>query len=108
MLAGLDSAGGKTAFLTGPFYYYSLALLAILAFLAWRLVHSPLGLHMRAVRDNPQKAAYLGVKVQRTRLWAFVISAVYCSHCWRADRHGFGPQPPGTRLLDAISAPSSS
>jgi branched-chain amino acid transport system permease protein len=79
LLAGLDSAGGKTAFLTGPFYYYSLALLAILAFLAWRLLHSPLGLHMRAVRDNPQKAAYLGVKVQRTRLWAFVISAVYCS-----------------------------
>ncbi len=79
LLAGIDSGGGKTAFLTGPFYYYSLGLLALLAFLAWRAVHSPLGLHMRAVRDNPQKAAYLGVKVQRTRLWAFVISAVYCS-----------------------------
>lgn len=79
MLGGFDSGGGKTAFLTGPFYYYSLGLLAILAFLAWRAVHSPLGLEMRAVRDNPQKAAYLGVEVQRTRLWAFVISAVYCS-----------------------------
>lgn len=79
LLGGFDSGGGKTAFLTGPFYYYSLGLLAILAFLAWRAVHSPLGLEMRAVRDNPQKAAYLGVEVQRTRLWAFVISAVYCS-----------------------------
>ena len=77
LLAGLESAGGKTAFITGPFYYYSLALLAILAFVAWRIVHSPLGLHMRAVRDNPQKAAYLGIEVRRTRLWAFVISAVY-------------------------------
>ncbi len=79
LLGGFDSGGGKTAFLTGPFYYYSLGLLAILAFLAWRAVHSPLGLEMRAVRDNPQKAAYLGVEVLRTRLWAFVISAVYCS-----------------------------
>jgi branched-chain amino acid transport system permease protein len=78
LLLGLGSSGGKTAFLTGPFYYYSLGLLAILGFLAWCIVHSPLGLHMRAIRDNPQKAACLGVEVQRTRLWAFVISAVYC------------------------------
>ncbi len=78
LLLGLDTGGGKTAFLIGPFYYYSLALLAILGFLAWRIVRSPLGLHMRAVRDNAQKAACLGVEVQRTRLWAFVISAAYC------------------------------
>ena len=68
----------KTAFLTGPFYYYSLGLLLLLGFLAWRIVHSPLGLRMRAIRDNSQKAAYLGVEVHRTRLWAFVISAIYC------------------------------
>jgi branched-chain amino acid transport system permease protein len=79
LLAGLETEGGKTAFLTGPFYYYSLGLLVLLGFLAWRIVHSPLGLQMRAIRDNSQKAAYLGVEVERTRLWAFVISAVYCS-----------------------------
>jgi branched-chain amino acid transport system permease protein len=79
LLAGLGTGGGKTAFLIGPFYYYSLVLLAILGFFAWRIVRSPLGLHMRAIRDNAQKAAYLGVEVKRTRLWAFVISAVYCS-----------------------------
>jgi branched-chain amino acid transport system permease protein len=79
LLGGLDIGGGKTAFLTGPFYYYSLGLLVLLGFLAWRIVHSPLGLQMRAIRDNSQKAAYLGVEVRRTRLWAFVISAVYCA-----------------------------
>ncbi len=79
LLLGLDFDGGKTAFLTGPFYYYSIALLVILGLTAWRIVHSPLGLHLRAVRDNPQKAAYLGVQVFRARLLAFVISAVYCS-----------------------------
>jgi branched-chain amino acid transport system permease protein len=79
LLAGLEIGGGKTAFLTGPFYYYALVLLVLLGLLAWRIVHSPLGLQMRAIRDNSQKAAYLGVEVQRTRLWAFVISAIYCS-----------------------------
>jgi branched-chain amino acid transport system permease protein len=79
LLLGLDTGGGKTAFLTGPFYYYSFALLLVLGLLAWVIVHSPLGLQIRAVRDNPQKAAYLGVDVRRARLWAFVISAVYCS-----------------------------
>jgi branched-chain amino acid transport system permease protein len=79
LLAGLEFSGGKTAFLTGPFYFYSLILLALFGFFAWRIVHSPLGLQMRATRDNPQKAAYLSVKVKRTRLLAFVISAVYCA-----------------------------
>jgi branched-chain amino acid transport system permease protein len=79
LLAGIDPGGGKTAFITGPFYYYSLGLLALLGFLAWRIVHSRLGLHLRAIRDNPQKAAYLGIDVHRTRLWAFAISAIYCS-----------------------------
>ncbi|HZV20007.1 MAG TPA: branched-chain amino acid ABC transporter permease [Hyphomicrobiales bacterium] len=78
LLAGFDFAGGKTAFLTGPFYYYALILLCLFGFLAWRIVHSPFGLQLRAARDNPQKAAYLGVEVHRVRLWAFVISALYC------------------------------
>ena len=41
----------------------------------WRIVHSPFGLHLRAIRDNPRKAEYLGVHVHRSRLAAFVISA---------------------------------
>src|SRR5262249_56795620 len=41
----------------------------------WRIVHSPFGLHLRALRDNPRKAEYLGVHVHRFRLAAFVISA---------------------------------
>lgn len=79
LLLNLDFAGGKTAFLTEPFYYYSLALLAIAGFLAWRIVKSPFGLHLRAIRENAQKAAYLGVEVYRLRLQAFIISAVYCA-----------------------------
>ena len=68
---------GKIAFLAGPFYYYCLALLVIAALVMWRIVRSPFGLHLRALRDNPRKAEYLGVHVRRFRLAAFVISAAF-------------------------------
>src|SRR6478735_6990083 len=67
----------KIEFLAGPFYYYCLALLLIAGFVMWRLVHSPFGLHLKAVRDNARKAEYLGVHVRRFRLAAFVISAAF-------------------------------
>ena len=69
----------KTAFLIGPFYYYCLALLVVLGFVMWRIVHSPFGLHLTAIRENPRKAEYLGVRVRFFRLIAFLISAFYCA-----------------------------
>ena len=45
----------KTAFLVGPFYYYCLALLVVLGFVMWRIVHSPFGLHLAAIaRERAQ------------------------------------------------------
>jgi branched-chain amino acid transport system permease protein len=67
----------KIELLAGPFYYYCLALMLLAGFALWRVVHSPFGLHLRALRDNPQKAEYLGVRVRQLRLLAYVISAVY-------------------------------
>ena len=69
----------KTAFLVGPFYYYCLALLVVLGIVMWRIVHSPFGLHLTAIRENPRKAEYLGVRVRFFRLIAFLISAFYCA-----------------------------
>jgi len=75
-ILGLELAQyNKIELLAGPFYYYCLALLVIAALLMWRIVHSPFGLHLRAIRDNARKAEYLGVHVRRCRLAAFVISA---------------------------------
>ena len=54
----------KTAFLIGPFYYYCLALLVVLGIVMWRIVHSPFGLHLAAIRENPRKAEYRGVRVR--------------------------------------------
>ncbi len=80
LLFGMDfSDMPRTAFLIGPFYYYALALFLIAAFIMWRIVRSPFGLHLRAQRDNAVKAEYLGVRVKGFRLAAFVISAAYCA-----------------------------
>jgi branched-chain amino acid transport system permease protein len=65
----------KIEFLSGPFYYYCLALLTLAGLLMWRITHSPFGLHLQALRDNARKAEYLGVHVHQFRLFAFVISA---------------------------------
>ena len=77
LLLGMEWRGGKTAFLTGPFYYYALILFALLGLAMWRMTRSPFGLHLRAIRENAGKAAYVGVEIFRMRLAAFVISAVY-------------------------------
>lgn len=77
LLLGMEWRGGKTAFLTGPFYYYALVLFALLGVAMWRITESPFGLHLKAIRENAGKAAYVGVQIFRMRLAAFVISAVY-------------------------------
>jgi branched-chain amino acid transport system permease protein len=69
----------KTAYLVGPYYYYSLAILVLATVLMWRIVRSPFGLCLRTVRDNPLKAESLGLSVSRYRWHAFVISAIYAA-----------------------------
>jgi branched-chain amino acid transport system permease protein len=79
-LLGLDlGAMPKTDYLAGPYYYYSLGILAVATVVMWRIVHSPFGLCLKSVRDNPAKAEALGLGVARYRWHAFVISAVYAA-----------------------------
>ena len=92
----------KTTFLIGPFYYYCLVLLVVLGFVMWRIVHSPFGLHLTAIRENPRKAEYLGVRVRMFRLIAFLISAFYCAVGGVILAINTGQADPETRLLDAL------
>ena len=79
-LLGLDlDAMPKTDYLVGPYYYYCLGVLIVAAADMWRIVHSPFGLCLRTIRDNPAKAEALGVSVTRYRWYAFVISAVFAA-----------------------------
>jgi branched-chain amino acid transport system permease protein len=80
MLLGLGlDAMPKTDYLAGPYYYFSLGVLVVAGILMWRIVHSPFGLCLRTVRDNPVKAETLGISVTGYRWYAFLISAVYAA-----------------------------
>src|SRR6185437_1875542 len=44
-------------------FFYSLALLFLLFLLARRIVHSPFGLSLRAIRNNPLRGSSVGIPV---------------------------------------------
>jgi ABC-type branched-subunit amino acid transport system ATPase component/ABC-type branched-subunit amino acid transport system permease subunit len=56
-------------------FYWLVAGAAFLAtWLLWRIVQSPFGRVLVAIRENEQRAEFLGYSVQRYKLMAFVIS----------------------------------
>jgi branched-chain amino acid transport system permease protein len=56
-------------------YLFALTIVAVLTFLAYRLVRSPTGRNFVAVRDNETAARIIGVPVLRTKLLAFALSS---------------------------------
>jgi branched-chain amino acid transport system permease protein len=62
-----DSATGR--------YLFSLTIVVLLTLFAWRLVESPAGKNMIAVRDNETAARVIGIPVLRTKLLAFSVSS---------------------------------
>jgi branched-chain amino acid transport system permease protein len=59
-------------------YYYVVLVVSLLAILAmYRLVHSPLGLTLQAIRDSESRAEFAGVPVRTFRLIAFTIAGLY-------------------------------
>jgi ABC-type branched-subunit amino acid transport system ATPase component/ABC-type branched-subunit amino acid transport system permease subunit len=59
-------------------YYYATALVAAAAiWLLWRIVHSPFGHVLQAIRENEQRASFVGYDVRRYKLAAFVVSCAF-------------------------------
>jgi branched-chain amino acid transport system permease protein len=59
------------------YYYFILAIAAVVAALLWGLLRSPWGKAFTALRDNPIRAESLGIHVQAYTLLAFAIGAAY-------------------------------
>jgi branched-chain amino acid transport system permease protein len=57
------------------FYYAAIPLILLGLFAAWRVVHSPFGRVMVAIRENPARARALGYPVDWYKVQVFVISA---------------------------------
>lgn len=56
-------------------YYYGLVVVALAFALIVRVVHSPFGQILKAIKENEARATSLGYDVDRYKLLAFVISA---------------------------------
>jgi branched-chain amino acid transport system permease protein len=59
-------------------YYIFAALVAFAAVVAmWWILQSPFGSVLHAIRENRQRARFLGYDVNKYRIWAFTISALF-------------------------------
>ncbi|THD70547.1 MAG: branched-chain amino acid ABC transporter permease [Bradyrhizobium sp.] len=58
-------------------FFYSLVVLFVLFLLARRIVHSPFGLSLRAIRNNPLRASAIGIPINRRLIAVYTLSAFY-------------------------------
>ena len=58
-------------------YLFCCTILVASLFVMWHLVRSPFGYSLRMIRDNPRRAAFLGIPVWRMRVLAFVVAGVF-------------------------------
>ena len=59
------------------YYYYALAFVAGAIYVLYRLVSSPFGFTLRALRANARRVQYVGVNVRAHQLAAFVASGAF-------------------------------
>src|SRR5205809_999448 len=72
----LGYAGMVSFGLAGPraLYLFTVAIVVLVGGLLWRLVNAPFGRTLLAVRENAERAEFVGIHVRRVQLAAFVIS----------------------------------
>ncbi|OGP72610.1 MAG: hypothetical protein A2V86_04165 [Deltaproteobacteria bacterium RBG_16_49_23] len=61
----------------GHYYYFVLVISIIAIFVLYRIVHSPLGLTLKGIRDSENRVAFAGISIRNYRLLAFTIAGFY-------------------------------
>src|SRR5215467_14354017 len=59
------------------FYLLTVFVVAVCFWLLWRIVGSPFGRMLTTIRENPERAEFIGVNVRRYELAAFVIAGAF-------------------------------
>ncbi len=59
------------------YYYFTLVIVAIAAFLLWNITRSPFGYTLRMLRDNQNRTAFLGIDIRRVMLLNFIIAGAF-------------------------------
>jgi len=59
------------------YYKFVLVICVAAIYLLWRIVNSPFGKTLTAIRENPERADFVGIPVDRYRLYAFVLVGAF-------------------------------
>jgi branched-chain amino acid transport system permease protein len=59
------------------YYRFVLVVCLIGIYLLWRIVNSPFGKTLTAMRENAERAAFIGIDVKRYQLYAFIIAGAF-------------------------------
>ena len=59
------------------YYYFTIAVVAVCIALLHGVIDSPFGYALKAVRENPRRARFIGINVRRHQLYAFVLSGFF-------------------------------
>ena len=73
-----------------PYYYLFLGLALVSLLVAWQIVHSRVGAYLRAIRDDEEAAAAMGVDTFKWKRFAFVVSAVFAAIAGAFQGHYIG------------------
>jgi ABC-type branched-subunit amino acid transport system permease subunit len=59
------------------YYKFVLVVTLVGVYLLWRIVNSPFGKTLTAIRENPDRAGFVGVDVKRYQLYAFIVAGAF-------------------------------
>ncbi|MFO7461348.1 MAG: branched-chain amino acid ABC transporter permease [Desulfatiglandales bacterium] len=60
------------------YYFFILLVFLVSAFILWKIIHSPFGRTVVAMRENSERTEFLGIHIAKYQLIAFVIAAAFC------------------------------
>jgi branched-chain amino acid transport system permease protein len=86
----------------GYFYVFlGMAIIGILA--AWQIVHSRAGVYMRAIRDDEEAAAVMGVDTFKWKRLVFAVSAVFAATAGAFQGHYIGLLSPAPMKFNEMA-----
>jgi branched-chain amino acid transport system permease protein len=62
-----------------PYFISNVVVFVVAVLILRRILTSPFGAALRLIRDNPQRAVFLGIDVPRTKLVAFVTASTFAA-----------------------------
>jgi len=86
-----------------PYYYLFLGLALAAGLAAWRLIHSRVGAYMRAIRDDEEAAAAMGVDTFKWKRVLFAVSALFAAVAGGFQGHYIGLLSPTPMKFNEVA-----